>query len=265
VSTNPILAIVPSFVRNDEEADVLLRCLVTLRQTAPDVAVLVVDDCSPAAELAASLEAAAEELGVAFVRKDSNDGFSATVNVGLEVARARGMDALLVNADIEFRWQGWLEAMLARTGTDGTPAAVVGARLLFPNGLLQHAGVYFSLLRRVFDHRFYYGPADLPEALVACRCPVTAALMLIRHDCLVDVGLFDEQFGLGFEDVDYCLRVFASGRECIYEPAAIAVHAESLFRGKRSARTDELHRKSSAWLAAKHSATDLSPWIPAIA
>ena len=54
--------------------------------------------------------------------------------------------------------------MRARTDTQGRPAAVVGARLLYPNGLLQHAGVYFSRLNRGFAHRFNHGPGDLPEA-----------------------------------------------------------------------------------------------------
>ena len=165
---------------------------------------------------------AAEQLGMAFVRKDENSGFAATVNVGLEVARASGADAVLVNADIEFTHAGWLDVMQARTDQLGRPAAVVGARLLFPNGLLQHAGVYVSRLGRGFQHRFLHGPGDLPEALVPCACPVTGALQLIRHETLVQVGLYDESFGLGFEDVDYCLRVFAAGEACIYEPAAVA-------------------------------------------
>jgi GT2 family glycosyltransferase len=264
VTPAPLVAIVPTYLRSDGDLDVLLRCLVSLAETAPEAQVLVVDDHSPVERLALQTEVAADELGMAYVRKDENSGFAATVNVGLEVARARGMDALLVNADLEFRWRGWLEAMRARTDMQGRPAAVVGARLVYPNGLLQHAGVYYSLLHRVFDHRFRYGPEDLPEALVPCRCPVTGALQLIRRECLERVGLYDDTFGLAFEDVDYCLRVFDAGLECVYEPAAKAVHAESLFRGRQDGRIRALHERSLHRLVAKHMHTDLTPWTPPV-
>jgi GT2 family glycosyltransferase len=226
---------------------------------------LLVDDHGPSEPLAAAARAAAGELGMGYLRNDENRGFAATVNAGLRIALAEGLDALLVNADVEFTTPGWLEALQGRTDTLGRPAAVVGGRLLFADGLIQHAGIYFSVLHRDFFHRFRYGPADLPEALVPCRCPVTAALQLVRLETLQAVGLYDEEFGLGYEDVDYCLRVFASGRECIYEPAAVALHPEKTFRGRASARIDALHERSAAHMWAKHAGTDLSPWIPEIA
>lgn len=260
----PTLAIVPVYLRSQPELDVLLKCLVSLQASAPDAQVLIVDDHSPARELAAMAEAAAGELGQAFVGKDANSGFAATVNVGLEVARAHELDAVLVNADIEFTQVGWLDTMRARTDTLGRPAAVVGARLLYPNGLLQHAGVYFSRLNRGFAHRFNHGPGDLAEALLPCRCPVTAALQLIRFETLATVGIYDESYGLAHEDMDYCLRVFEAGRECIYEPAAVALHHESLFRGKRSAKIEALHKQSIVRLLERHGSTDMSPWTPEI-
>jgi GT2 family glycosyltransferase len=256
------LAIVPVYLRTPEDLDVLLRCLISLAQTAPQADVLVVDDCSPAAELVDLLEVAAGEVGFELLRQPVNGGFAKTVNVGLRRALAEGRDAVLVNADIEFHQADWLDPMLARTGTDGFPAAVVGARLLYSNGLLQHAGIYFSLLHRGFAHRFNLGPGDLPEALVPWRCPVTGALQLIRHSCLVEVGLYDEAFHMGWEDVDYCLRVFAAGLECIYEPTACATHAESLFRSRTAKGQEDWERRSLEVLLAKHGAADLSAFVP---
>jgi len=264
VTAHPTVAIVPAFLRSDDDLDVLLRCLVSLAETAPEAQVLIVDDHSPAERLAMHTEVAADELGMAFVRKDDNTGFAATVNVGLEVARDRGMDALLVNADLEFRWRGWFEAMRARTDSQGRPAAVVGARLVYPNGLLQHAGIYYSQLHQSFGHRFHYGPQNLPEALVPCACPVTGALQLIRYECLERVGLYDDEFGLAFEDVDYCLRVFEAGLECVYEPAAKVVHAESLFGGRSDDRIRQLHARSAHRIVAKHLGADLTPFVPAV-
>jgi GT2 family glycosyltransferase len=263
VTVRPVVAIVPTFLRKPEELDVLLKCLVSLKTTAPQAMVLVVDDHSPAQDLVAQLEAVADELGVAFVAKEENTGFSQTVNVGLEVARAEGLDAVLVNADIEFTNAGWLERMQARTDTEGRPAAVVGAKLLYPNGLIQHAGIFFSMLRRDFFHRFHWGPADLAEAQDPCRCPVTAALQFIRHETLEAVGLYDERFRLAYEDVDFCLRVFEAGLECIYEPTVTAIHHESYFRGRNpTEQIKEWGRQSTARLFAKWAKVDMSRFTP---
>ncbi len=261
----PILAVVPSFIRSAEDMQVLLVCLVTLRETAPHVRVLVVDDASPAQALVDQLAALAPELGVEVIRRDRNAGFATTTNVGLREALATGADALMVNADMEFVAPGWLEALLARTDTQGRPAAVVGARLLYPSGRLQHAGVYYSLLAREFAHRMHHGPGDLPEALEPCRCPVTAALALVRHETLEAVGLLDEGFDMAAEDMDYCLRVFAAGLECIYEPAAVAVHHESLFRGTPDGPIGERIRRSHRRLHDKHPHTEMAQWMAAVA
>jgi GT2 family glycosyltransferase len=261
----PSLAIIPAFVRNDAELEVLLRCLVSLATTAPDARVMVVDDHSPARVLVDHLQIACDELGFELVRKDENEGFSRTVNVGLRRALETGADAVLVNADIEFIDPGWLDRMRERTDTEGRAAAVVGARLLYPNGLIQHGGVFLSLLKRDWLHRFQYAPNDLPEALVACRCPVTAALQLIRHETLHTVGLYDEEFRLCYEDVDYCLRVFEAGEECIYEPSVRAFHHESLFRGRQpSQKIIDWTRASTRRMLALWGSKDLSRWVPEV-
>jgi len=264
VTIRPTLCIVPAFVRNEEELDVLLRCLVSLRSTAPDAEVLVVDDASPAQQLIAGLEAVCDELGIALVSNDENSGFSATVNAGLEFALATERDAVLVNADIEFLEPGWLERMRARTDTQGRPAAVVGARLLYPNGLIQHAGIFLSPLHRDWLHRFQYGPGDLPEAMTPTRCPVTAALQLIRYETLEQIGLYDETYKMCFEDLDYCLRVFEAGLECIYEPTVVASHREKFFRGKPDPKIAQWTRESTARMYQRWGTTDLSQWVPEV-
>ncbi len=260
----PVLAVVPAFVRDEADMQTLLTTLVTLQATAPGTPVLVVDDCSPASGLMDQLRAIATEVDATVVRNAENSGFATSVNVGLRAARDAGADAVLVNADIEFDTPHWLEALQRRQDTQGRPAAVVGGLLRYPNGLIQHAGVHYSILARDWDHRFRFGPAALPEAQVAARCPVTAALQLIRNETLRDVGLFDENYFMGWEDVDYCLRVFAAGLECIYEPACTAIHAESVFRRDPS---PELARKTYASglrLWTTYSQDDMARFAPAV-
>jgi GT2 family glycosyltransferase len=111
-------------------------------------------------------------------------------------------------------------------------AGLVGALLLYPNGLVQHAGLYFSPIANMFEHRLRYAPGNLAETKERLVCPVTGAFQYITAETLQQVGPYDEEFRMGFEDVDYCLRVFAAGLECVYEPAVTAIHHESLFRSR---------------------------------
>ena len=255
------LAVIPVYLRTPVEFELLIRCLVSLSQTAPGVTPLVVDDGSPARDLVAQLEPLTREVRARLILKPENTGFSKTVNTGLAVARDEGADALLVNQDIQFIGPGWFEAMDASRGPDGQPASVVGAKLLFPNLLLRHAGVYYSRLHRLFDHRWRMGPCDLPEADIPAAVPVTGALQLIRHDCLVDVGLYDDGFDMGWEDVDYCIRTFAAGRYCMYEPKAVAVHHESAIRGNiDDARHVQWFVNSKVRLVAKYTDADFAPY-----
>jgi hypothetical protein len=211
----PVLAVVPVSLRADVDAELALRCLVSLWQTAPTADVVVVDAGS-AAPLAAGLAEVCAELGHDLIVPGVRGSFARAVNAGLGLAAGR--DAVLVHPDVEFVQAGWLEALLANQ------APVVGARLVFPSGLLQHCGYAFSLLHQRFEPRFLYGPQDLVESLEPAECPVSSALKLIRHECLEAIGGYDDRYPLGCEDIDFCLRASASGRSCAYEPTAAALH-----------------------------------------
>lgn len=243
---NDPLGIMPVYMRSSEELAVTRRTIDTWR-TSGGPGLLLVDDCSPDAE---SIEKLADYVAgipdVDLVTKPENEGFASTVNVGLMEAVAQKRDAILVNADMEFLWDDWLEAL---SGTEGD---VIGARLIYPNGLIQHAGIFYSVLTSTYDHIYKGAPANLPAAQYPRTCPVTGALQYIRYDTLVDVGIYDDEFRLSFEDVDYCLRVFYSGRKCVYQPAATVVHHESLFRGNKSKRIAQWERESFKRLLEKH-------------
>jgi GT2 family glycosyltransferase len=245
------LAIIPTYMTKPGDLDLVRTCLTTLRETAPDAEVLVVDDGSPARGLVEEMKGLASGLQSEVIAKTENEGFSKTVNVGLARALEEGKDAVLVNADIEFLDRGWLDRMISQPSRDvDEPAAVVGALLLYPNKTIQHAGVFFSLLHKVFDHRFKHAPPNLPEALRAFVCPVTGALQFIRHSALEELGLYDENFKLGWEDVDYCIRAFVAGHECIYQPAVQAIHHESVFRGRPNPKMAEW--QSQSWVYFVH-------------
>lgn len=252
------------------DLEALVTCLVSLKATTThgSFETLIVDDGSPVEELLDELEHEGNNLGLPFelLRKPENEGFSRTVNVGLRRALQQERDAVLVNADIEFRDEGWLERMQRQTNSDGEGlASVVGALLSYPHGLIQHGGIFFSVLTRGFDHVYKYAPENLPEAQHARVCPVTGALQFIRLEALEAIGVYDEKFRLGFEDVDYCIRVLESGRECVYQPTVRAWHFESMFRGRPSPKIEQWQAMSWFYFMEKWAGTSFARWCRPVA
>lgn len=260
------LIVVPTYVRTKTELEVLEKLLVSAQATAPSADVLLVDDASP--KLASLVGKLGEHYGAEVLLKGENEGFSRTVNAGLKLALGRGMDAVLCNADIEFRpEQGpWLEFMQEQPRSDGEGLAdVVGALLCYPSGLIQHGGIFFSFLHRTFGHIHQYAPENLPEAQVCKAVPVTGALQFIRLEALDRFGLYDEDFRLGFEDVDYCIRVMRDGGECVYQPRVRAYHYESLFRGEgKNEKIARWEAESWAHFRTKWAKENFARYVPSI-
>lgn len=265
------LAIIPTYVRGDEDLTLLAACLASFRATANGKAdILIVDDGSPGERT--GLQTLIEMFGPSFtesevdlVLKRTNDGFAKTVNVGLRRALEQHRDAILVNADIEFGIaEHWVEMMVDQENQDGEPASIVGALLLYPNHTIQHAGVFFSMLYREFGHIYNHGPHNLPEALNARECPVTGALQFIRWDCLDEIGLYDETFKMGWEDVDYCIRAWQAGRSCVYQPGVRAIHHESAFRGQAEKGSKLERWQHESWLrfVQKYATTNFAEFVP---
>lgn len=259
------LVIIPSYLRSDADAEVMGTCVDSIRQTVSDqVQIMVVDDASPGQD---ALDVFVDKWGhriEALNRREENLGFSATVNVGLEIAQEQGREAILMNADMEMITPGWLGRCRKTTDSQGRKAALVGALLLYPSGQIQHSGIYFSLLTRRFAHLYQYAPGNLPEALHKRTGPVTGAFHYIRPETLEAVGLYDEGFSLGWEDVDYTARVFLAGLECVYNPNVRAYHHESLFRG-RGRKTPEMAKRearSFTYFAEKYAEQSFSGWVP---
>lgn len=253
---NDPLLIVPIYVTNKYHGELLHTTVKTLRKTT-DAPLMLIDDCSPFHEQVVLLFQHFDDTykDIEFVHKAENKGFSATVNVGLDEAKRQNQDAILINADMQFTQYDWLDHI------HDTDADIVGARLLYPNATIQHAGIYFSSISRGFDHRFKGAPHNLPEALVPCECPVTAALQYLSHSVLDDIGLYDEEFRLGYEDVDYMIRAIQAGHKSMYNPNVVAVHHESAFRKDTHQKwQDESYR----YLLKKHKETNLINIAPTL-
>lgn len=262
-----MLVVIPAFMREPPDLEVTLGAAESVHETASEpVRLVLIDDCSPVPALVDELARASTTIGFELYRNHQNQGFSRTVNAGLQMALDEDEDAVLMNADMQLLTPGWDRIMRAQHDTQGEPAAVVGALLVYPGQeLIQHAGVFFSFLTRIFDHRFRYAPATLPEALIPWRCPVTGAFQYIRHSTLEQIGIYDGEFRMAWEDVDYCLRVFDAGMECIYTPDVVAIHHESMFRGRADKKLSDWQMKSLARLMRKHAHSNFQEFVPEIA
>jgi GT2 family glycosyltransferase len=257
VESVPTLLVVPARAESAEEIEPLLETLVSLTATAPDAMVLVVDDRSPAPQ-AQMIEAAADELNCAYVVQQDGEGASAAFNVGLMAAAQHGMDVCLVASGVVLDAPGWLDRLRARKGTDGRPAAVVGAAVVNPSGMVRQAGFFFSFFRRAWSARLRNVPGQLLDVQAPVLCPVSSDLALIRREWSDIAGLYDEQLDGPDADLDFCLRVSTAGGECILEPSVRAravVHADAEPVGGTT---------GAGILRAKHADVDFRTWVPAI-
>ena len=129
---------------------------------------------------------------------------------------------------------------------------VAGARLLYDDGTIQHAGMVVTDdadYRWTHIHRFCDG--RLADANVARDYPaVTGAAMLFRRTFFEELGGFDTGYLNGYEDVDFAMRVWSSGHRVRYEPRATFVHVESASAGRYEQDIENFRRFHARWKAA---------------
>lgn len=216
------------------DSTTLLRsCVDSVTRTQGDVALelILVDNGSVDLETLTLMERLEARPGVT-VRRDPQPFNWAAINNAAAVA-AQGDVLLFLNDDVEARRAGWLEALVAQALRPEVGAA--GARLLYPDGAVQHAGVVLGLCN-VSGHILAGLPGNRPGYLgmaVLTRdvSAVTGACMATRREVFERLGGFDESLGLDFNDIDYCLRARRRGFSVVYEPGAELVHHESPSRG----------------------------------
>lgn len=222
----------------------------------PALELIVVDNGSAEPAALAFLAEIAADPRVRVLRDPGPFNFAALNN---RAAAEAGGDLLcLMNNDIEVTEPGWLKALVAWALRPEVGA--VGARLLYPDATLQHAGVVLGL-GEAAGHLYRALPSDPAAAprrsLVAQELSaVTAACLLLRKAEWAAVGGMNEaDFAVGYNDVDLCLKLSARGLKVIYEPAATLLHRESQSRGlpdtaeKIALQLREIRALRRRWLA----------------
>lgn len=150
------------------------------------------------------------------------------------VASSKGEILGFINNDIQVTHPEWLSEMVSNVTRQNV--AAVGARLLFPNGTVQHVGVVtgmggiagHTMKGMLMQNGGYFCRAIIPQNLSA----VTAACMLVQRSAFEGVGGFDEKdLAVAFNDVDLCLKLRKAGHLIVYTPFAELIHHESVSRG----------------------------------
>ena len=215
----------------------------------PRYEIQLVDNGSDDPEALAAFEAMARAGDVVLQRDAGPFNFSALNNAA--VARSDADLVCLLNNDIEVLHSEWLEEMVSVALQPGVGA--VGAKLLYPDGRIQHGGVLVGL-NHAADHVYAGAPGDAPgytQQLLIRRevSAVTAACLVVRRALYREVeGLDEEAFPVAFNDVDFCLKLRERGLRNVWTPHARLVHHESASRGRR--RSAEQEARANRELAA---------------
>lgn len=232
--------------------DLLEPCIAGLLHGTdyPALEVLIADNDSRDRRTRAYLETIARDARVRVVPCPGEFNFAAINNRVAEVARGDVLGFL--NNDIEVMAPDWLTEMVGHALRPDVGA--VGAKLLYPSGLVQHAGVIVGLDGLAgHAHRFY--PAGHPGYMDRLMCTqvfsaVTAACLVMRRDAFREAGGFDAAtFRVAYNDVDLCLRLGQRGLKTVWTPYAVLRHKETATREHdyTPARQAQYQRESAAF------------------
>ena len=252
--TGKVSILIPSC---DHSADLRL-CVDSIynKSTYPDFEVIIIENNSKEQATFHCYEQLQKEhpdsLKVLYW-KGTGFNYSALNNFGAK--EATGEYLLLLNNDTEVISPRWLEEMVMYAQQDRV--GCVGAKLLYPDNTIQHAGIGFGFLTLAahmhknfpVGHPGYMGRLVYAQDVYA----VTAACLMVRKEVYDQVNGLDESFAVAFNDVDFCVRVREAGYTNVFTPFAQLYHYESKSRGldespaKRKRFVSEVERFQKRW------------------
>lgn len=232
LTERPFVSII---IPNKDETDSLKKCLdAVFSSSYENYEVLIIENNSEKEETFSFYkEIESETVHVLYYSGAFN--YSKLNNFG--VSHAKGSYYVLMNNDVQVLHKNWLEQMLSNCARK--EVGIVGARLYYPDDTIQHAGIVVGIggsLRGIGANLYqgmkrgrsgYFHRASIQMNYSA----VTAALMIVKKEVYEQVGGFEEQLSVAFNDVDFCLRVGECGYLVVYDPLVEAYHYESKSRG----------------------------------
>jgi GT2 family glycosyltransferase len=220
VAGEPHIAII---IPTRNRLELLRHCIDSIerRSTYANWSITIIDNDSTDAEALEYLERSAHRV----VHRPGPFNYSALINLGRSSVDAPYM--ITLNNDTTVMSADWMEALLEQA--QRPEVAIVGGRLLYPNGRPQHEGI------AVGNVRGGYMAANLDAGwmgrVIRNVTAVSGACQMIKTSVFDELGGYDEDLGVAYNDVDFCLRARAAGYLVIYTPHAELRHHESASRG----------------------------------
>lgn len=241
IQGEPLISIIIPF---RDQVEVLKTCLDSIfaKTTWQNYEILLVNNASELLQTREYMREIEHCPRVRLLHYNAPFNFSALNNFAS--IRAAGEYLLLLNNDTEVIEPDWIQNMLEHAQRPEVGA--VGAKLLYPNDTVQHAGVIVGIAgaanhafcRMPKDQYGYFGHLQVIREYSA----VTGACLMIRKEVFDEMdGLDEENLAVSFNDVDFCLRLREKGYVIVYTPYATLYHHESLSRGHNVSFNEEYY------------------------
>lgn len=240
-----------------DQLKLLRTCVegVLVKTDYPNIEIIVVDNASSDSGTLAYLSEL-KKRGVIILPHPFPFNYAAVNNRAAEIAT--GEFLCLLNNDIEIVNGNWLGELVAQFTKPNV--GVVGAKLLWANGMVQHGGVVIGI-NGLAAHAGNTLSCDDPgymsknQLTHKCSAVTGACLLLKRETYMLHTGMNETAFPVAFNDVDLCLRIHSSGKDIIWEAHALLIHAESASRGKD-------HTSERRARAAREQTNFIDKWMP---
>lgn len=217
-----------------DRADLLRACISSIERLTEynNYGITIVDNGSVEPDTLELLDQL-RTRGVRVVPLDIPFNYSILCNTAIDMIESEYI--CLLNNDAEIIEKNWLSGLVAHITVPGV--GIVGAQLLYPNGEIQHNGVYFGLGGIATHLKNKIARSSGATNSCSYAEATTFACALFRKSLWIDLGGLDEDFPVGLNDVDFCAKTFQKGEKIVICADSPVAHIESASRAsKLSAR-----------------------------
>lgn len=230
---SPLVSII---IPNKNQCDILKRCIESLiiKTSYKNYEIIIMENDSTDTDIKVYYEKIQKKYSnIKVIEHKFIDGFNYPEINNHGASFAKGELLLFLNNDTEIMSKDWLAEMVGLAQREDV--GIVGAKLYFPNGTIQHAGVqigprgavglpYYKISNGDIG---YMGKLKITQNMMA----VTGACLLTKKDLFILLGGFDTNLKIALNDVEYCVRVHEYGKRIVWTPYAELIHHESITRG----------------------------------
>lgn len=239
----PLVSVI---IPNKDHVKDLKKCVesIEMKSTYRNLEYIIVENNSNQPETFSYYEELKQKDNVKVISYQGGFNFSKIINFGVQ--NAEGFYLLILNNDTELINESSIEQMIACCEIEDV--GIVGARLLYPDNTVQHAGVIIGLggiAGHAFvglnsNYRGYFSRAICMQDYSA----VTAACLMVSKELFQEVNGFNEELEVAFNDIDFCLKIRKKGKLVVYNPNSEFYHYESKSRGKEDTKEKVIRFKS---------------------